>query len=430
MQIGWVDFSAQERARTLTVLNSLSEPGSVDELGIGIVRDAFADLFFPGTSTLLTKARYFFLVPYLSRYIEEGHDSKPQDPKKLRTLYRDLERECASGMLKCSSDTEGIIGRVALSSGKWVTRGPGEIYWASLRNTGFMRRNAPDSFFAQFSYLAEARLNNQHIGYVKNPDEEDDGLSDDLLSRGSMWRIPKECYDEWKSHWIHWKNDASIKLTESEARYLRNQIVQLHPTSLYGLILSDDTLRKIALATLDGTVEGVAQSTGDSALHQFLRNGGLARLNDICPETATACTLADGFSELVLGCRIAYNMQLKGLEDAGAGEWDQYASRAAQVAQRVDVPTIGAALGLNNHAGFMRMGSFLERAREAMLAGDLDALKLEVAKREAAIKGVRKKINPKSSVTYSWRGGHRLPYRFSNAMSIVREIQEAGGCSA
>lgn len=94
MQIGWIDFSPEERSRTLTVLSSLSEPGSVDELGVGIVRDAMADVLFPGTSTLLTKARYFFFVPYVSRYLEEGHDSARQDPRALRTTFRDLERRC------------------------------------------------------------------------------------------------------------------------------------------------------------------------------------------------------------------------------------------------------------------------------------------------------------------------------------------------
>lgn len=46
MQVGWIDFSPEERSRTLTVLSSLSEPGSVDELGVGIVRDAMADRLF------------------------------------------------------------------------------------------------------------------------------------------------------------------------------------------------------------------------------------------------------------------------------------------------------------------------------------------------------------------------------------------------
>ncbi|WP_428847215.1 DUF6361 family protein [Olsenella intestinalis] len=52
VQVGWIDFSPEERSRTLTALRALSAPGSVDELGIGIVRDAVADVLFPGASAL------------------------------------------------------------------------------------------------------------------------------------------------------------------------------------------------------------------------------------------------------------------------------------------------------------------------------------------------------------------------------------------
>ena len=46
MPLGWIDFSKDERNKVLNVIHLLDEPGAVDELGIGAVRDAFADLFF------------------------------------------------------------------------------------------------------------------------------------------------------------------------------------------------------------------------------------------------------------------------------------------------------------------------------------------------------------------------------------------------
>ncbi|NHB84268.1 hypothetical protein G7085_05605 [Tessaracoccus sp. HDW20] len=36
---------------------------SRDELGIGVIRDTIADGLFPGTSTLLTRARYLLFIP-------------------------------------------------------------------------------------------------------------------------------------------------------------------------------------------------------------------------------------------------------------------------------------------------------------------------------------------------------------------------------
>ena len=64
MQLGWIDFSKNERNKVLSVIHQLEEPAAVDELGLGAIRDGFADYFFPGTSTVQTRAKYFFIVPY------------------------------------------------------------------------------------------------------------------------------------------------------------------------------------------------------------------------------------------------------------------------------------------------------------------------------------------------------------------------------
>ena len=55
----WLDYSERERRKMLDVVDLFREHDTRDELGIGSVRDAFADLLFPGTSTIMTRARYF-----------------------------------------------------------------------------------------------------------------------------------------------------------------------------------------------------------------------------------------------------------------------------------------------------------------------------------------------------------------------------------
>ena len=37
MQLGWIDFSKEDRQKAPDVINLLSEQGAVDELGIGTV---------------------------------------------------------------------------------------------------------------------------------------------------------------------------------------------------------------------------------------------------------------------------------------------------------------------------------------------------------------------------------------------------------
>ena len=49
---GWVDFREKDRRNMLDLVQLFREQDTRDELGIGTIRDAFADHFFPGTSTV------------------------------------------------------------------------------------------------------------------------------------------------------------------------------------------------------------------------------------------------------------------------------------------------------------------------------------------------------------------------------------------
>lgn len=64
-RIGWIDFSREHRDRVFSVIDMLGESGTVDELGVGVVRDALADWLFPGVSTIQTRPKYFLLIPGL-----------------------------------------------------------------------------------------------------------------------------------------------------------------------------------------------------------------------------------------------------------------------------------------------------------------------------------------------------------------------------
>jgi len=81
-QLGWIDFSPNEREKVKNVLAMLAEKGTLDELGIGQVRDAFADLLFPGISTIQTRAKYFITVPRILRDYQALTKSKKQSYKR------------------------------------------------------------------------------------------------------------------------------------------------------------------------------------------------------------------------------------------------------------------------------------------------------------------------------------------------------------
>lgn len=54
--IAWLDYSEDQRHRMREVIDLFRESDTLDELGIGQVRDAFGDLLFPGLSTTQTRA--------------------------------------------------------------------------------------------------------------------------------------------------------------------------------------------------------------------------------------------------------------------------------------------------------------------------------------------------------------------------------------
>ena len=106
MELGWIDFSKTERNKILSVLDLLSESGTLDELGIALVRDGFSNLFFPGTTTIQTRAKYFFIVPYALKLLEKTTETNPNRTfKALDTI----EKTCRQTFLEQNINENGII---------------------------------------------------------------------------------------------------------------------------------------------------------------------------------------------------------------------------------------------------------------------------------------------------------------------------------
>ena len=110
--------------------------GAVDELGIGQVRDAFANHFFPGTSTVQTRAKYFLIVPYILQEAVTGKYGS--DVSKILQRIDIEEMKCGRLLYQKAQDegnnpgSVGIIGARVLPD-KWVARKPSNIYWNGIR---------------------------------------------------------------------------------------------------------------------------------------------------------------------------------------------------------------------------------------------------------------------------------------------------------
>lgn len=104
------------------IIQLFTERESRDELGIGQMRSAISDGLFPGTTVLLTRARYMLFVPWIYQQAAAKPDPEGEADK--------LERRLISTMDQSSGDTTGLLGAVAGSSLKNL---PSTIYWGMLR---------------------------------------------------------------------------------------------------------------------------------------------------------------------------------------------------------------------------------------------------------------------------------------------------------
>ncbi|WP_352517543.1 DUF6361 family protein [Mesorhizobium sp. M0046] len=62
--LGWVDHDPRQEDAILRALGAAKGHDARDELGLGAIRDSFADLFFPGISTIQQRVRYFLFVQW------------------------------------------------------------------------------------------------------------------------------------------------------------------------------------------------------------------------------------------------------------------------------------------------------------------------------------------------------------------------------
>lgn len=118
------------------IVNLFSEHDSRDELGFGQVRDALSDSLFPGTSTLLTRARYLLLIPWCFTAAHAPGRSSDDISLGVTANERNL-----IGALKKGGDEQGLLGRVAGASLKTL---PSSIYWVALRKYGILSSPSMD----------------------------------------------------------------------------------------------------------------------------------------------------------------------------------------------------------------------------------------------------------------------------------------------
>lgn len=391
MQLGWIDFSKEDRQKAMDVINFLSEQGAVDELGIGIVRDAFANYFFPGTSTIQTRAKYFLIVPYILKEAVDGRYGK--NINKIMKAIDLEEKECGIRFLKANQNAEGIIGKRVLPKG-WVARKPSDIYWNGIRTYGIFKDHSL-SIAEYISFAVKLKSQKLSVRLGNRGDDTEDADRDDNdagdITNIHFWDLPV--------YTTEWKENLSIELLPEEAFYLDTQIQKHTQGTLMAYILKNH----IDLDEYDGFAS-MAE----------------ALCNRVNPELAYMMKLACDFNELVYMSRVRYNMILsEGENDEAREEWE-FLSKDCRMRASVDLRAVFEKLNITNPKTY----SFLCMLQEAFQRDDIELADSLIKKREIQLKGInRAKLNRTKEFDHSqWIGGGWLDYRFYNARRIIDDI--------
>ena len=272
----WLDYSENDRKIVLDILEAFKEHEARDELGIGVVRDAFSDMLFPGTSTIQTRAKYFLFVPWLYRSLEE----KKVPSSKIEGRARKEEILLIKALL-ASDDTDGIIGKEAKEN---LQRLPSNIYWQGLDAWGI--RLFPYSISDYHRSLDTF----YKLGKDSSHSFEEES---DRLEKRRNWHpeLPLAPYD--------FPDNASFLLTYDEASYLKERVLYRWPNTMLACLLATDMPSESVQFPWEHPIcHGLPKPVREKILH------------------------ARNFSETIYGAAILYNLMIA--EKAGAEELSLY----------------------------------------------------------------------------------------------------------
>ncbi len=196
----WIDLTTGDRDRMRRVLDLFNEQGTLDEMGLGSLRDAVSDTLFPGTSYIHTRLRYVLFVPWLYQRLEQRRTRAADVARAARRAEIDL-----IGPLEESPDPAGIIGVRARQT---LARLPSSVYWSALARWGILAAERSQGWYhANFDTLVDGR-----------------GASGRGDDPGVVWSRDPHWHPRLPPPPDRFPGEASFALTREEADFLRGRL--------------------------------------------------------------------------------------------------------------------------------------------------------------------------------------------------------------
>ena len=392
----WLDYSERDRRHALDVIDLFRETGTVDELGLASVRDSFSDLFFPGTSTIQTRACYFLLVPWTFRRLERMGIASSKAAERSRREELHLNNRLLRG-----DDTAGVFGAQA---GMSLKRPPSQAYWGGLGSWGIRTFSGH-----QWAYLRSLDGFYQRVSAFRSAPPDPEGR-----------RAPPA---NWHPHipdspsGFPYEN-VSVALRRQDADYLRDRIQARHPKSL--------------LAVLAGRAEA-ADLTRD-------RPWELAHLVEISRVLRDQLHDAKLFAVCMHGAALLYNLMLsellqhEGRIEAYGGELAAWAADTAALEAEVAdwrLEGVWRVVRAQGRSPGISMQSFVQRWVDNLKRGEPEAVVREnstaralVREREIQLKRGRARLTSARHLElWGGRSGtERMAYRWGVTKQILNDI--------
>lgn len=303
--LSWIDHDAAASERSMRLLSMFQERESRDELGIGGIRDAIADQLFPGTSTIQTRLRYVFFIPWAFSDLDARSISGSDFP----SAAREAESRLLAALVKNELPTTyGVIGREA---GSTLKRMPSSVYWAALGSWGL---RGFDGSLQQYFAQADTRR-----AIRKARRSREDGEDHDGDASGRAWHAQAIALRP-----PSFPADASLSLTRIEAEFLLDRWRHAHPRSLLTWLALDLTKRK-----------EVPEASRIWEHPQFA---------NFPAETRNLIDHARRFDLLIRGAALLYNLQLSeldGREELASDYGTELEDWAAQSVQQCQAWNLG-----------------------------------------------------------------------------------------
>lgn len=236
-------------------------PETIDDLGMGQLRDAISNSLFPGTSVLHLGARYMLLVPWAFLTAHRG----TRNPDELRKRSEESERQLIDRLKELGA--EGYIGRDA---GRSVRQLPSAAYWSALRRYGIVNPETDRSAIAQLM-----------CADTPTPEEGENAY---YIWNQSLPK-PPEGFPQ--------TDERGLTLSHEEARWLQERILTTCPGTMLAHVVGSEVSpeRGLWAPWLDPacrSAEGEpAQWLKDAEAFSFIHNGASVLYQHLLAEAST-----------------------------------------------------------------------------------------------------------------------------------------------